>query len=252
MGKAKKSHKKLWITCIAVATCAVILFVCCAVYVGTYYKAEESSISAFAAQTETEVQMQELQDGDIAFIPQTAKAGLVFYPGGKVEHTAYKPLMQALASRGILCILIQMPFRLAVLDIHAADGVKDTFAGVEKWYIGGHSLGGSMAASYLEKNTQAFDGLVLLGSYSTIDFSNGTKGVLSVYGSEDKVLNAEKYAENKSNLPEDFTEVVIEGGCHAYFGMYGAQKGDGTPTITNEEQIWQTADAVSAFVDSRA
>ena len=42
-------------------------------------------------------------------------------------------------------------------------------------------------------------------------------------------------------------ELVIDGGCHAFFGCYGAQKGDGTPTLTAKEQIEQTADAVASL-----
>ena len=68
--------------------------------------------------------------------------------------------------------------------------------------------------------------------------------VLSVFGSEDKVMNREKYEDNKLNLPRNFTEVVIDGGCHAYFGMYGTQDGDGTPSITNEEQIRLTVESI--------
>ncbi len=105
-----------------------------------------------------------------------------------------------------------------------------------------------MAASYLADNTNDYEGLILLGSYSTADLSGTELDVLSVYGSEDKVLNREKYDENKSNLPDNFTEVVIDGGCHAYFGMYGAQDGDGTPTITNKEQINLTVDAIVRLI----
>ena len=91
--------------------------------------------------------------------------------------------------------------------------------------------------------------MILLGSYSTADLSADDVQVLSIYGSEDKVLNAEKYAENKVNLPADFTEVVIEGGCHAGFGMYGPQEGDGTPAISAEEQINITAERIVDFID---
>ena len=101
-----------------------------------------------------------------------------------------------------------------------------------------------MAASYVASHTDDFAGLVLLGAYSTADLSESNLDVLSVYGSEDKVMNREKYENNKTNLPEDFTEVVLEGGCHASFGMYGAQDGDGTPSITREEQIALTVDAI--------
>ena len=62
-------------------------------------------------------------------------------------------------------------------------------------------------------------------------------------------MNREKYDENKSNLPDDFTEIVIDGGCHAYFGMYGAQDGDGTPVITNEEQIALTVEQVVEIME---
>ena len=134
-----------------------------------------------------------------------------------------------------------MPFNLAVFDINAADGIQEQYSQIKNWYIGGHSLGGSMAASYLKKNADKYKGLILLGSYSTTNLSNTNLEVLSIYGSEDHVLNYKKYNSNKSNLPQDFTEIVIDGGCHAYFGMYGMQKGDGTPTISNQEQIHLTA-----------
>ena len=73
--------------------------------------------------------------------------------------------------------------------------------------------------------------------------------MLSVYGSEDNVLNREKYDENRSNLPDDFTEIVIDGDCHAYFGMYGAQDGDGTPAITNEEQMYLTVGHIAEMME---
>ena len=88
---------------------------------------------------------------------------------------------------------------------------------------------------------------MLLGAYSTADLSGTNLKVLSVYGSEDMVMNREKYESEKINLPEDFTEIVIDGGCHGYFGMYGMQDGDGTPSITNEMQIQLTADAIAAM-----
>ncbi|MBR6614892.1 MAG: alpha/beta hydrolase, partial [Lachnospiraceae bacterium] len=97
----------------------------------------------------------------------------------------------------------------------------------------------------LEENEDDFNGLILLGTYSTADLSDEELSVLSVYGSEDMVLNREKYEANKVNLPNDFQEMVIDGGCHAYFGMYGAQEGDGRPEITNEEQIALTVDAIA-------
>lgn len=231
--KKQKRRKFKWIT--AVVLGLAIIVGACAIYLGDYYRADMDAIVAFSS--ENDVIAETLDDGTLIYEPENATAGFIFYPGGKVEYTAYTPLMEACASEGILCALVEMPFNLAVLDVNAADGIQEMYPEIEKWYIGGHSLGGSMAASYLADHTDAYDGLILLGSYSTADLSDTDLSVLSVYGSEDRVMNQEKYSSNKSNLPKDSKEFVIEGGCHAYFGMYGAQDGDGTPTITNEEQI---------------
>jgi len=224
-----------------------ILVGACGMYLGDYYHADLDAAEAFSSAQEA-VQVT-IEDNTIVFEPQTAEAGLIFYPGGKVEHTAYIPLMHACASEGILCVLVEMPFRLAVFDVNAAEGIQQQYPEVQRWYIGGHSLGGSMAAAYLEEHAEEFSGLVLLGSYSTADLSKTNLDVLSVYGSEDQVMNREKYAENKSNLPGTTTEIIIEGGCHAYFGMYGHQSGDGIPTLTNEEQIDLTAKRIAELVD---
>ena len=94
----------------------------------------------------------------------------------------------------------------------------------------------------------SFDGLILLAAYSTSDISDGTLEVLSIYGSEDGVLDREAYEKNRTNLPEGFSEQVLDGGCHAYFGSYGAQKGDGIPTLTNQEQIQMTAEIIGNWI----
>ena len=105
-----------------------------------------------------------------------------------------------------------------------------------------------MAAGYAAAHYEDYDGLILLAAYSTKDLSQTTLRVLSVYGSEDGVMNRESYEKNWSNLPADTSEVVLDGGCHAQFGFYGAQDGDGVPTITGEEQVRQTVEAIAAFV----
>ena len=246
MSKIKKKHKRLKIGLIAVAAVLLVMVVACAIYVNDYYRADQEAITAFTSKST--ITRQVLEDDTIVYEPSDVKAGFIFYPGGKVEYTAYEPLMEACASKGILCVLVEMPFNLAVLDINAADGIKEQYPDIQNWYIGGHSLGGSMAASYISGHVEEYKGLILLGAYSTANLSESNLKVLSIYGSEDKVLNREKYENNKSNLPNDFTEVIIKGGCHAYFGMYGPQDGDGTPTITNEEQINQTVNEIVKII----
>ena len=242
---ADKRKRKIFIIVISIVLVIAVLVGVCTIYLGDYYKADDEAIGTFLPQGST---WKEEPSGNIIFEPDNATTGLIFYPGGKVEHASYIPLMQACAEKGILCIIAEMPFNLAVFDINAADGVQKEYPQVENWYIGGHSLGGSMAASYLEKHTDEYEGLILLGSYSTADLSDAALEVLSIYGSEDQVLNREKYNDNISNLPKDFKEIVIEGGCHAYFGMYGAQDGDGTPSISNSEQILQTAEYIAQMI----
>lgn len=218
----------------------------CAVYLADDYPADGAAISAFVA--DLSVSRDEPTHGVLTYGSTDASVGFIFYPGGKVDFRAYEPLMAALASEGAFCVLLQMPFQLAVLDVDAAKGIAEDYPAVGHWYLGGHSLGGSMAASYLKSNSADFSGLVLLGSYSTADLSQTPLRVLSLYGSEDRVMNREKYDRYKSNLPAALTEIVLEGGCHAGFGMYGAQKGDGVPTVSTEEQILRSADLIFSFM----
>ena len=242
-----KRKRKTFIILISALFTLAIIIGACAIYLGDYYRADEGAIAVFNAEENITVTVSD--NGNVIFEPENATRGFIFYPGGKVEHRAYEPLLAELAREGILCVIVKMPFNLAVFDINAADGIQEQYPQIEEWYIGGHSLGGSMAASYLEKNAENYEGLILLGSYSTDDLSNTDIEVLSIYGSEDEVMSHEKYNKNKSNLPDGFTEVVIGGGCHAYFGMYGAQDGDGIPTISRNEQIRITVDAFIAMLD---
>ena len=88
---------------------------------------------------------------------------------------------------------------------------------------------------------------MLLAAYSTADLRESGLAVLSLYGTEDKVLNREKYEKYQKNLPRDTEEIVIEGGCHAYFGAYGVQKGDGEPAITRKEQTEVTVREITSL-----
>ncbi len=235
----KSTKKKLIIWLISIA----IVAGGCVIYVSDYYRADEDTIALLTA--DYSIEPTEISSGVLAFEPKSPSAGFIFYPGGKVEYTSYIPLMSALADEGVLCILIKMPCNLAVLDMNAAKGMTEKYPDIDDWYIGGHSLGGSMAASYTSKNTDEIDGLILLGSYSTAEIS---VPVLSLYGSEDGVMNREKYEKYKPNIDDALTEKIIDGGNHALFGSYGAQKGDKTPTISGEEQLKLTAEIIIEFI----
>ena len=237
--------RRLYIAAIIIAAVLIIITTVCGIYVNDYYRADGEAISDYLSRHEGAI-IYELRSGVTVFRPEgECEVGLIFYPGGKVEADSYIPLMEALAERGVVAVLCEMPFNLAVLNVNAADGIAEALPEVEHWYVGGHSLGGSMAASYAASHSYV-EGVVLLGAYSTADLSD--KRVLSVYGSEDRVMNREKYESYKGNLPADLSETVIEGGNHAEFGMYGEQAGDGVASISAERQIDLTAEAVSGFI----
>lgn len=174
-----------------------------------------------------------------------AGCGFIFYPGGKVEETAYLPVLCNLAEADIFCVLVKMPLRLAVFDADAAADVMGDFPETDCWYLGGHSLGGAMAAGFAAEHEKELAGLVLLAAYPTKEIE--TLPVLSLYGSRDGVLNREKYEESLP-LAAHLAEHVIEGGNHAQFGNYGAQEGDGTAVLAKEEQWQETVDFILNFI----
>lgn len=243
--RARRREKRSNMLRAIIATFAVIL-IGFGLYVGTFYRADNDAINEYMPSVYVEEET--LSDGSLAYVPDGAVAGIIFYPGGRVAQKAYIPLMKALAAKGIATVLVKMPFNLAVFKVSAADGIAEQFPNVESWYMAGHSLGGAMAASYAEANADDVDGLILLAAYSAKDLSDTDLRVLSIYGSNDEILNVTKYNNRRKNLPEDFTEIVLEGANHAGFGMYGEQNGDGEATLSNVEQIELTADIIADFI----
>jgi len=240
----KRERRGLFL--LAVIAILLLLVIGCIFYVRDFYRADDAALTAM--QSDNRVTVEQTVAGAV-FMPQEPSTGLVFYPGGKVEHTAYAPLMRELAEEGILCVLTEMPLNLAVLDVNAAEGIPEQYPDITTWYIGGHSLGGSMAASFAADHADTYEGLILLASYSTKDLSGTDLRVLSVYGSEDGVLNQEKYSGNKVHLPDSAVEILLDGGNHACFGSYGAQEGDGAARISPEKQVEATAEQIIAFFE---
>ena len=213
----------------------LILTVSFFVYAGIYYHADAAAEEALVS--DGKVQVTKTDYGWFFDGPSTENA-LIFYPGAKVEETAYAPLCHRLADEGLDVCLVKMPFRFAFFGVNKADGIIGRYS-YAHWYIGGHSLGGAMAADYAAGNADKLDGVILLAAYPASKLDGRLKTVL-IYGSEDKVLNAGRYEDNLKNTPDDRTEHIIQGGNHAQFGSYGEQKGDGTASITGKEQVDET------------
>lgn len=233
MSKTKK--KWLWAAGILLAV-AVLFGGVFFWYVSDYYRAEPSALAVLEKEDVT------AEDGlTILWAPETTDTALIFYLGAKVEEEAYLPLLDQIRQTGLTCILVEMPFHMAIFAPNAAEGVMDRFPEVEHWYLAGHSMGGAMASKFAAEHPGQVDGLILLGAYIYGDYP--PEDTLTIYGS----LN--KSVEDKL----DYTENVVEipGGNHAQFGNYGPQKGDLPATISAEEQQAQAVAAIGDFLAQR-
>lgn len=170
---------------------------------------------------------------------------LIFYPGAKVEYTSYMPMFTQLASQGIDCYLIEMPFNFAFFAQDSADDIIKN-SSYNHYFMAGHSLGGVVASSYVNK-TDNIDGLILLASYPTQEIN---KPVLSIYGSNDKVFSVDKYDEAKPLFKNNFTEFIINGGNHGQFAYYGNQSGDGIANISASNQQSQCVSEIVKFIET--
>lgn len=175
----------------------------------------------------------------------------IFYPGGLVEEDAYIPLMTNIAKEAEIAVFIRkMPLNLAILNAKGAETILKEYSYIDDWYIGGHSLGGVMASSFIQDSEMDFQGLILFASYpmEKKPLTNSDISVLSIVGSLDGLVSQEEFEKGKEFLPTTSEYLVIEGGNHAQFGSYGEQKGDLPATITEIEQQKITTSAIKKFV----
>ncbi|HAZ59045.1 MAG TPA: alpha/beta hydrolase [Trichococcus sp.] len=244
-----KNRKFSWIRKVLIGLAISIMIAAGAFfwYVNDYYQATVEAVEAL--QSDESITVTETDD-TITFTPngKDPEEGVIFYPGGKVEAEAYAPLLRSLAEADLLVVIAKMPFHLAVFDADAAEAIMEQEVSVQDWYLAGHSLGGVMASSFAADQTDRVDGLIFLASYPSGDLTDVPFPVLSIYGSEDEVLNRESYDEAQAKLPDDYTEIVLDGGNHGQFGDYGPQEGDGTASFSADQQQQQTVEAITAFI----
>jgi pimeloyl-ACP methyl ester carboxylesterase len=189
--------------------------------------------------------------GLITFEPleHPASTGLVFYPGAGVDFRSYAPLLREIASKGFLVAVPDMPLNIAFLGRDAADDVILKFPDIQAWAVGGHSLGGVVAAYYASAHSEV-SGLVLWASYpADSSLRHSSIAVLSIYGSQDGLTTPDDIASSRALLPPGTSFVEISGGNHAQFGSYGSQNGDGTATIPAEAQWAIIVDETASFLE---
>lgn len=173
--------------------------------------------------------------------------GLVFVPGARVDPRAYANILRPVAEAGYLVAVVKPPFGLAAPNSSQPESVIENHPEIRYWAVGGHSLGGVAAASYADDHPVT--GLLLYASYPASELVRNDLVTTSVSGSADELAGPGDIAETKPRLPEATSYVVVEGGIHAFFGDYGEQPGDGTPTISRAEaqaQIQQSTVALLA------
>lgn len=206
-------------------------------YVSDYYRAEDVALEVMARDNGITVQ------DDLTILSPTypTDTAIIFYPGAKVEEAAYLPLLDQIRQTGVACILVHMPFHMAIFDANAAEEVIAQFPEFQHWYIAGHSMGGAMASKFAADHPDQVDGLILMGAYIYGDYPD--EKTLTIYGSLNQ--SVEDHIDYTENIVE------IEGGNHAQFGNYGPQKGDPAAEISAQEQQAQTVAAIEAFLAER-
>ena len=239
MVQAKKSLKQR-LRMAAIITLAVLAVLTGGFfwYASDYYRAEDAALAVLAQEDGITV-----RDNLTILSPSyPTDTAVIFYPGAKVEGAAYLPLLDQLRQTGVTCILVEMPFHMAIFDPDAALDVIPQFPEIRHWYIAGHSMGGAMASQFASSHPDQADGLILLGAYLYGDYP--PEDTLTIYGS----LN--QSVEDKIDYTENIVE--IEGGNHAQFGNYGPQKGDLPAGISAEEQQRQTVEVIQSFLADRS
>ena len=141
-------------------TLSIILILCVGgfgFYVNDYYHAQGDALEILNHQ-----EVKQVNSNLITLTPQkTSDVGIIFYPGAKVENTAYLPLLEQLEKKGYNCYLVNMPFKMAIFNKNAANKIIENYPNIKHWYLCGHSMGGAMASSYVSKNKDKVDGVIL-------------------------------------------------------------------------------------------
>ncbi|MFL6168129.1 MAG: alpha/beta hydrolase [Ornithinibacter sp.] len=185
----------------------------------------------------------------------TSEVGVFFQPGARVDARAYAAVLRPLAEAGHRVVIAKQPLGIAFLALPAFDAARSAQPPVQRWVVGGHSLGGTVAAIQADAadddSPAPAVGLLLYASYPAGDVRGSlTTAVESVSGSNDGLATPANIEASRADLPAGATFTVIEGGTHAQFGSYGAQPGDGVPTISDEQARTLITQASLRFVDS--
>ena len=210
-----------------------------------------SPIALAALQSDDQVSVSQ-ESEFITFAPVAgySSSAFILYPGAGIDPRSYAPILRQIAAQGHLAILLEMPLNLAILNPNAADQVIAEHPEIDYWVIGGHSLGGVVAARYVA-NKPGNGGLVFLAAYPANDaLKDSHLLTLSIYGSLDGLTTPQDIDASRPLLPADTVFLEIKGGNHSQFGSYGLQRGDNVASISPDEQWSQIVEAIVTLLNT--
>ncbi len=237
---------------IAVVLIVTIVFVGFIVWAETPPKPMPEAYSALKSDSAVRISIKDW----IVFEPVNSNRniGFIIYPGGRVDFRSYAPMAHRIAEEGHLVVIVRMPLNLAIFGANIANDVIKSYSQISSWVIGGHSLGGTMAAQFVNENPSKVKGLVLWAAYpaSGNDLSKQNLLVTTIYGTNDGLVSSAQIEDSLELLPDSTLRVELVGGNHAQFGWYGEQEGDEVAKITREEQQNQIFDATLKLLEAIA
>lgn len=228
---SEKKYNRIHFIWIIPQVFVAVLIIAFLIYASLYFHADQTALDAL--HSDESVKVSETEYGWF-FDGPSEENEYIFYPGAKVDETAYAPLLHHLAENDMDVCLVKMPLRFAFLGINKAKPIIQS-GGYDHYYVGGHSLGGAMAAVYAANHSEKIDGIIHFASYSTKELDDSVMEIV-IYGTEDKIVNRKSIEEGREIAPDQYYEYTIEGGNHAQFGNYGIQPGDGNASISASEQ----------------
>lgn len=183
------------------------------------------------------------------------RAGLILFPEGRMDIRTYGPIARRLAEDGYRVVFLSRRVDQAddlTSEIERIEGVMATYPDTPAWFVGGHTFGGTIAASYALENPDRLAGLILWAvrletDSGQVDLTALALPTLYVYGTLDDE-NVDLMTRVVPRLPAGAVIVPIEGGNRVQFGSYGPMAADVGASITPEEQQAQAATATLEFL----
>ncbi len=161
--------------------------------------------------------------GSFVFMPDESNGyGLVIMHGALIKPQSYAKTAAFFAAQGYTVLLPNGRGRLSITEVDSTAERLDDFE-LDGWFFIGHSMGGLSTLELVSKYEGNVKAVALWSSAMPFDHSDLTVPMLFIWGDNDGLLPAERFAEGRKNLPEDLEIITLKGGNHRNFAMYSHQ-----------------------------